>query len=71
MVWKVENILWAAVHRRLERQLWADRKATATKKNHLLQQMYVEEHLWTYNVLNIEADCPQQQNTTLGGIIVS
>ncbi len=39
--------------------------------NHSLQPSYAENHLWTHNTLNPEADGQQQQKTTPGAAPVS
>ncbi len=39
--------------------------------NHSLQPSYAENHLWTHNTLNPEADELQQQKTTPGAAPVS
>ncbi len=50
----------------MARLVRVDKKAMATinSNNHLLQLRHAQEHFWTHNMANLEADELQQQKTT-------
>ncbi len=52
---------------------WADwlEIIESNSSKHSLQPRYAEDHLWTHNTSNPEADVLQQQKTTPGAAPVS